>query len=153
MIHKTDLAYMAGIVDGEGCIDIYKHKAAKRSVREYRYTMRLTVGMGRPELPKRLLSLFGGTVHISKPVNSNRSAEWRWSVSSRKAMRVLKEVLPFLFLKKDQAKIAIELQTLQSGWRKEFGGIATPQSVIDKEDELWIELKSKRGRKYREAQM
>lgn len=151
MISNETKAYVAGIVDGEGCIDIYKHKAAPRSVRKYRYTMRLTVGMGRPELPNLLHLLYGGTLTVCKPENSNRSAEWRWRVSSNKAVSVLNDIFPYLRLKKKQATLAFSLQALQSGWRKQFGGIRTPDHIIEQEDAIWLELKAERGKKFYET--
>ena len=153
MCSELELAYLAGIIDGEGCIDIYKHDAGPRGARKYRFTMRVTVGMGRPELPKWLQQLFGGTLGVSPAKFNGRSAEWRWRVCSLKALYLLNKIYPYLVLKKDQAQIAMSFQKLQSSWQKTYGGAKTPQVVMEQEEELWKALKNTRGKKYHEVQV
>ena len=101
---KTDLAYVAGIIDGEGCIGIYKTK--------YRYYLTVAVHMTDEWMVTWLASLFSGSkntyTHYRK--RSNCKPEWAWQIQGKRALVFLELILPYLKLKRPQAEIAINFQ-------------------------------------------
>jgi len=107
-MNETDLAYIAGIVDGEGYIIIHRyHSHRARKLRGF--TIRVGVNNTNEWLIVYLQLNFGGTKYVTqhdpkwKPV-------WNWHIEANKAYEFLKLVLPYLHLKKPQAELAIEFQ-------------------------------------------
>lgn len=103
MAEVTDLAWAAGLIDGEGCVLI-----AKRSGRDYQ--LRLTVAMVHKPTLDRLQSTFGfGNVrpHVGSRPEGWRQ-KWVWCISARQALTVLELVRPFMTTKAAEADIALQ---------------------------------------------
>ena len=106
---KTDLAYTAGIIDGEGCILISKARRQK-SRSGYVYGLTVSVNSTDEWLCQWLKFSFGGSITLKKHYRENESLLWIWAVRSNQAVAFLKLVLPYLYLKKPQAELAIKFQ-------------------------------------------
>ena len=106
-----DLAYLAGIIDGEGCIGIYpnKNKTVNLGVT---HRMSIQVGMCDIEAVQFIHQIFGGSMQSYKGSTSNRRVRHHWLIASRQAQTLLREVLPYLKTKSKQAELAIEFQDL-----------------------------------------
>lgn len=104
---KVDLAYTAGIMDGEGSIGIAKHKS--KSCRTG-YTLELCVQVTTSDewLCQWLKFGFGGS--LSHSTNSAGNPMWHWIIVARKASQFLRLICPHLKLKQPQAKLAIQFQ-------------------------------------------
>lgn len=105
---ETDLAYAAGIIDGEGCIHI--RQAVIRSTGVLRYGMECQVAMTDRRVVEWLHEYFSGSIHHHKFGVPWRKDQWVWLVAARKAQSFLQQVLPYLKLKREQAILALELQ-------------------------------------------
>lgn len=107
-MRKTDLAYFAGIFDGEGCISIKstrtKYGQGKIS---YSHSLEVSVGNTNEWLCRQLCFSFGGSVNSQK---STGKPVWRWHIAAVKAKTFLIDILPYLKLKRPQAEIAIQFQ-------------------------------------------
>ena len=101
---KTLYAYVAGIIDGDGHIGIYRINTAKQK----RFAIRVTVGTTSEWLSQFLQFHFGGSTHIS-PRPEHKSI-WFWAVSAKKAEQVIELLLPYLQLKRPQAELALSFQ-------------------------------------------
>lgn len=103
-----DIGWTAGIIDGEGSVSIYptKHAGERNG---YRIVVRVSNTDRR--MVEKLSMLWGGSIHITR---QNSSLGYRpinvWTVGSKTALFMLKAVVPALVTKRDQARIAIELQ-------------------------------------------
>jgi len=114
---RTDLAYIAGLFDGEGNIAIVKRKKKEgRTVPIYHLVVR--VGMCDEYLPRWLKMAFGGYISFYKRPNSKHRDLYTWSIGYNNAIDFLMAILPFLKLKKPQVELAIEFQ----GDKKNGGG-------------------------------
>ena len=91
---EANLAYLAGLVDGEGCISI------KHNIRNNNYFPWVAVGMTQKEGIDLLVEMFGGT--IREDLTSNRkSTMYRWERNKREdVVNVLQQLLPYLRVKK-----------------------------------------------------
>lgn len=99
-----DLAYVAGIVDGEGWIGISKNNTS--------FTTRVSVVNTNLDLLNWLVDHFGGSIyHYPKRPRCKQYA--RWYVSSIQAVEFLSDILSYLKVKKTQAKIAIALEDMK----------------------------------------
>lgn len=109
---KTDLAYVAGIIDGEGCIHI-RHTKKNKSA-QYFYDLQLNVASTDEWLCQYLKMLLGGAVReTSRYFNNNTrkySRSWVWQVCCQQAKEVLELIIPYLKIKRPQAELAIKFQ-------------------------------------------
>jgi hypothetical protein len=127
-ISESDLAYAAGIIDGEGCIKIYhakKETLGKGHVRD-RYQLQIQVDMVKSEVVNWLQSKFGGTVYehrrsIKKHPTWNDSKRW-YLMSKDEMTNFLGMILPYLKIKRKQAELALQFLGLprKSELKKEF---------------------------------
>lgn len=105
---NTDLAYVAGIIDGEGSIGIAIHKSpsCKRG-----YTLELCVQVTSSDdwLCQWLRFGFGGS--LNHHLNIHGTPMTHWTIVARKAAEFLRLILPYLMIKKPQAEIAINFQS------------------------------------------
>lgn len=107
-ISETDKAYLAAILDGEGCLGIYKTKG------KY-YVTKVQVTNTRYELLQWLQERWGGTIYSRKFERGNRKECWLWSVAANKAKDVVSAALPYLLLKRAQALAIIQVQEMRAG--------------------------------------
>ncbi len=109
-MRKVDLAYTAGIIDGEGAICIIKNKDS-RCTRGYNYRLVVQVSMGEPEICNWLCNMFGGHLFVQNRKYATYSVEITgWCLSARQSLRFLHLILPYLKGKRKQAQIAIKFQ-------------------------------------------
>lgn len=102
-----ELAYLAGIFDGEGCIDIARISRKDRWSPTYRLQCRLA--MCNPYIPKLFYFRFGGSVRTFKR-DPKWSRQWYWHISGVKAVEFLNVIKPYLRLKRAEADLAITFQ-------------------------------------------
>jgi len=140
----AELAWAAGIVDGEGSIFVMKQGRKDRE-RDHNYIMRVSVQSTDPYMAKELCKLFpDGAVFTQeidkKPQNSNTL---KWQISGRKAAFVLKQILPFMRVKHEQAMLAIDFQeNTKKHWRHMTEvDYATQESFYHKLKQAKLDLK------------
>ena len=107
---ERDLAYAAGLIDGEGWIGMRKKKGIRNKGRAYSYAIGVSVGMANQELPEWLCSMFGGVVCKRLTKQANRHDSWHWQIEHGTALLALRSILPYLKLKRPQAELAIQFQ-------------------------------------------
>jgi len=102
-LSETDKAYLAGILDGEGCIS-FGSRAGKY------LTVTLQVTNTNFELIKWLIGHLGaGNWYGYAPRVGNRRPCYLWSVAGKRATDIIRQVLPYLVLKRPQAELTIAL--------------------------------------------
>tara|TARA_R100001086_G_scaffold152272_1_gene81030 strand:- start:53 stop:457 length:405 start_codon:yes stop_codon:yes gene_type:complete len=113
-LSPTEAAYIAGIIDGEGCIEF---KWADRIRRDRKGTPTyhtLIVRLEVPQVDKRLIDWLmeitkEGTRDIKRyPNNPTYQDQHRWRVGYHGVYRVLKQVYSYLIVKKQKAKLVID---------------------------------------------
>lgn len=125
-------SYLAGLFDGEGSISIIFQKPRKKP---YKYSLKKP-SRGRFQLCVHICNTYKPVIlELVKFVkgkgytdnkNSNKRKGksfhktcYAWQTSNRNAKEFLEKIYPFLFIKKEQAKIAIDFQKTMQKWRKE----------------------------------
>ena len=89
-----ELSYLAGFFDGEGCV----------------LFDRIMVDNTNPYiLEKYLVTFGGGRVYLKNPPSPNNRAHYRWVAYGDTARNALREMLPYLMEKKEQALINLDI--------------------------------------------
>ena len=109
MATKTELAWAAGVVDGEGCILIYQ---AHTNTGEA-WVIRLIVSNTDKKMILRLQKIFGiGNLTFTGRRKAGYKDIWRYEVAAKKAEIVLRLLKPYLVTKQTEARIAVESRKL-----------------------------------------
>lgn len=97
-------------MDGEGCIVIGKDRGrGERCTPSYRATLILTQCSSNPIVP--LQKLWGvGHVRCCRNNGIGLRDKWVWNIYTNEAVTVLKEILPYMRVKKLQAEGILEFQ-------------------------------------------
>lgn len=116
VLSEAQAAYLAGLIDGEGHIGISiarGNKSAKGCLGGESHRLNVSVRMtDRGPLDAAAeWTGFGRVVTKAIPQNARR-VPYEWIVWSRQAAGVIVAVEPFLIVKKPQARLAIEFQTM-----------------------------------------
>lgn len=105
-IDPLTLAYLAGVIDSDGFITI------NRSVRNGKEYFGAVIGISgtRTEPHELAASLWGGKVACYQPKNPRHRAQFQWSRQGDAAVGPILAVQPYLRIKQEQARIALEAQ-------------------------------------------
>lgn len=116
-MRDVQLGYIAGMLDGEGCIYLKPVKA--NSKRNFTYDLTVNIYNTNKESLIFISSLIGGYIYLNqKPVKKYKPC-YRLVLHGKKAGELLTVVLPYLIIKKAQAILALEfVSTLEVGGRK-----------------------------------
>lgn len=98
---KTDIAYCAGLFDGEGCVTILWPKRA---------TVCMEINMTHKPTLKKYAAIMGGTVKPHYNSRPDQRRQYRVRFFNGEAIRVAKLFLPYLSEKKGQARMLIKIR-------------------------------------------
>ncbi len=138
MTEKQEIIYMAGFMDGEGWIGFSKRY-------KYDYTQRYTVEIQISQVNIRPLKVFqkhygGSFTFIDK---SKKREEWlsynvqdiyHWHIGDKAAEKCLRDLLPFLILKKKKAELALQFR--ETGRLSNIGNIKQVGNLARKRAEI-----------------
>lgn len=149
MNRREQLAWLAGLIDGEGCISLTrrspqrKHRCVSPS-----YRLILKVSMCHLDTVRRCREITGlGTLHMQDAQKAHYSSAYTWFCNATDAELVIEAVLPWLVTKREEALVALDFLRLPQAKR----GGANGSSVVDAEleqrrSEYWEKLRSLKSR-------
>ena len=112
MLKETTIAYLAGIIDGEGYIGIKKTAHKNRVTPGFH--ARIQVRMIHDGAIRMLQDTFGGSIYKEKPhVDGGRPLAC-WQLSDAKAEYALRILLPYMVVKRENAENVLALRDLQT---------------------------------------
>lgn len=124
---EVELAYAAGIIDGEGCISMFESlqsansvKPKIRNARGLRYRYKVIVKMVDHEAVQLLYEIFGGSLYwnpLQKLRARQRFPQITWTVGEIRAVVCLRQLLPYLRLKRKQAELLVLMEQSVSKYR------------------------------------
>jgi hypothetical protein len=121
MTQVEALAYIAGIIDGEGYIGVVRRKP--KAMTNYKYTVRLSVAMTNKaplEFIRKEFSLPKTKLRINsreRPLLRNHKACYVLDVENEAAVRICEAIEGFLMVKHKQAKLISRMRTYQNNTR------------------------------------
>jgi len=103
---ETDKAWTAGIIDGEGCIGVYKNNKGFCKT----FNCHLNVANTNVLMLNQLKEFWGGKIYPDRHRLKYGWKEcWVWQLNKGKEIsRFLKNILPYLVVKKEQAEMMLE---------------------------------------------
>lgn len=105
----ADIIYLAGFIDGEGCIGIRKYK--RKGKQNYYYSMQVDVCNTNYEIIDWIVKTFGGWMCTERHPKGNRAVQFKVQFGNNRAKLLLEKVSPYLKIKHSEALLAIEFQT------------------------------------------
>jgi hypothetical protein len=109
MPSRTDYAWAAGIIDGEGTIAMTRQRPGVNKRTTLGFQVRITVVMTHRSTIRRLRRLFGGLVApAAKPRSSKHKPAYRWYAGDVLAEAVLKKITRYMITKRFQAALVLK---------------------------------------------
>ena len=140
-MNKIDKRYLAGLIDGEGCIYFTKRSGNKK---ETYVNLRLNISNTYKPLMERLHNEFGGYLRIHTNKHQFKSGRYRkigydLVLCNQQAEKVIRECLPYFIIKKERAEIALDIRKNVSKYQAT--GKLIPEKEIQKRKGLIDRLK------------
>lgn len=109
-LSETQIAYLAGIFDGEG--SVFLRRQFNKTGRQRTYSLLITVVVGTHREAVEAIAAMVGSKPMEK-VNDkgNKRPAWRVRLHGRQARDYLIAIRPYLLMKDKQADLAIEFQS------------------------------------------
>ena len=126
VVSEIDWARLAAYVDGEGTIMIAKSEV-KTGRKRPNYVLTLVVANTDPRLICWLNDNFGGHSYLRQLAGSklsqacgvvNRKDVFSWRQFEERAAEIIRHIMPFLIMKRDQAEVAIAYREIRKAGSK-----------------------------------
>jgi len=143
---KTTIAYLAGLVDGEGYVGIKKSLNGMKHNRQKSpsYHERIQIRMIDEPAIKLFADIFGGN-YYKETENSKYSKRplYCYQISDLSAAKTLKILLPYLIIKKKQASLCLKLRKNKESKlaQKRGNGHSMSLKSLEYRDNLWKQIK------------
>jgi hypothetical protein len=139
---KVELAYLAGIIDGEGTIQIEIYCNRRDRPNAHCFTSRLSVINTNVDIIKWIKDKFGGSTYMRKTkFKETRKDTYVWHIHADGMLSILKGILPYLIIKKQHALLVIEFRSTYPKDRIYGPNREIPQEIKDKRFNLMHSLK------------
>lgn len=147
-VSEKEIIYIAGLFDGEGCVNIYKidtdYTRNKEKRKVPKWVLSTTIYNCHYETIKWLYDSFGGYLQTRNRNPKTWRTNYAWKLTANSSMEFLKRVLPYLKIKQKQAQVAIKFQANQSRFHKEKKrkGVEMTEEGRKFREKCWLEIKS-----------
>ena len=124
---NEERAYLAGLIDGEGCIYIELDKKHKRGTCYHRLSVIIT------QANKTYLEYWRNKTDLGRVYRSRKDI-YQWHCTDRSAEKLLGLIYDYLILKKDQADVALEFR--KTSGQQHNGRHRMSDQLFKRRDEL-----------------
>lgn len=118
------LQYIAGLIDGDGCIHLDNSND--------KLYVAIQVSMTCKEIIDLLYVQFGGGFCEIQPKKDNSKVAYQWKVRSDAAIHLLVDIFPYLVVKKEQAKLAMQFYSLNDNDAKTNAYFKSQMHLLNK---------------------
>lgn len=108
------LAYIAGFIDADGSISIVTVAKTKK------HTTQISACNCNKAPINMLKKRFGGKIRERTWKNKKWKKNYEWKLTALKAAHVIRQILPYLTVKKTQAEIVLKAQELKSKYTRAY---------------------------------
>ena len=108
ILSEKDAAYIAGFLDGEGCICLHKTHANDKN-RKQTYHLKVRITNTFPGIMEWIHAVVGsGSLYTKKKYPGANKQGWDWQITGRRAIDLLNQLYPYMKVKRLQAEVAFE---------------------------------------------
>jgi len=118
IMSKLTASYLAGLIDGEGCLDFGTQKTESKIY----YRPRIRITMVDKKMIEWLQKSFGGGFETRIFKDSNCRTAYTWNLSGYKLKPFLLKICPYLKLKKPQCIVLLKKIKLQEIHKNKMKG-------------------------------
>ncbi len=112
-VSDTDAAYLAGLIDGDGCVKICKRT---RGFNHPQYDLQVDISNDALSVLSEFKSLFNlGNVSSYEGGTFRKTMRHRWILCGQEATLLLERILPYLRIKQSEAELGIAFQSIRPG--------------------------------------
>jgi len=138
---NTKKAYIAGLIDGEGCITIIKRNVKRKSELFCFYQCLVIMVNTDKKMLDFIANLYGGWITTNRRLKGNQKTSYTWVCAGDKMRKLLKDILPYLVTKKAQAKILLRFPNYEyTGWGQ-FRSKGRSKKQKKEQDDLYTKIK------------
>jgi len=135
--------YIAGFFDGEGCIRINKwfRKRGSKFGGCYDYTLGTKLTNSNRMVLDECKTLYGGFIgEVEDKRKSTYKKKYAWELKSNDAVKLLRDILPLLLVKRQEAALAIYFQA----YKKSLKGMDYTSYVeqLRWRDDCFVEMRN-----------
>jgi hypothetical protein len=134
-----NLAYVAGLLDGEGCIGFTQCRT--------NMIPRIIITNTNKELIEMLYKEFGGCIRAAKKGKEHWKSAYHWVVTSKLAISFLIKIQKYLILKYDQALCLNLYEAIRPGKGKKWTEDGKEAMILLKEQIHWLNKKGANNEK------
>ena len=150
-MNEVDIAYIAGLFDGEGCISIAKCAPRYEGCSPY-YRLVVALVNTNEQAPRLLQSHFGGRVYLYGDNKSPRQGGtarpcWHWRAGGPECVEFLRVVSPYLKLKANEARLALKFAEARASNKSRFHGEGLSSAEIAAMQEDYLRSSSMKGKR------
>lgn len=106
-------SYIAGFVDGEGCIRLHKEKKIRPFRKNHYYCLVVSVANTKFGILPILKKKYGGHLALQSR-DETRVNIWNWKICGKKAGIFLIDIYKYLIIKRKQARKGIKFQNFKN---------------------------------------
>ena len=133
VVSSTDLAWAAGIIDGEGTVRL--NHGLRNTNRTEIFTPIIAVNNTDIRMVVKLKEMFGGSIHVSggkypyqyKGAIRRRKVTHMWTVCADAALATAESLKPYLVCKKEQAEKLLLFYKM----KRQRGGKMNAHGIVD----------------------
>jgi hypothetical protein len=103
MISTKELAYAAGLFDGEGSVTLVRHRESRS------HSPQVSIASNDYEVVFWFKERFAGSIVTKQPRMPNHSVSYDWRLTDRRALAFLKLIRPYLVIERKIRRIDLLL--------------------------------------------
>ena len=138
-----ELAYMAGLFDGEGCVHIARIHTKKRNLT---YQLVCKISMYSLSTLEIFKTSFGGSIRreTTHEKSNKYGLLYSWAIWGRNSVSFLEKLIPYLRIKKAEANLAIEFQSKKAigAGKGTWGNRSRTEETITLEEKQYLLMRS-----------
>ncbi len=127
---EAELAYFAGIIDGEGCFTL------TRPSRQRFGGLRMQVGNTDPLLMQWIHNRFGGSLSLEQRRQVQHRPVWRWVAAAADLETLIPRLIPYLITKKRQAELTLAYRATLNSVSTSRRGRGVGRSTVRVSDDV-----------------
>lgn len=116
MFSVTEIAYLAGIIDGEGSFSIAT-AAQKHNSFGCHYIAQCNIINTNKDLMDWIIKKFGGHLYLRKKVKSFHKDNYALRIITKDLENIIKLTLPYLIVKRQHAEVVLKFRQTFDGKR------------------------------------